>query len=119
MAEALTSEPIPVVADADGVMRIRGTRVTVDTVLAAFDEGATAEEIVQRYPSVSLADVYQVVGYYLRHSCDMGTYLTGRRKKNLEIKASNESRWPPSGLRDRMLNRRKSSGSLAGGRELQ
>ena len=55
MAEALTIEPIPIVLGEDGVMRVRGTRVTLDTVLSAFSEGATAEEIAQRYPSISLA----------------------------------------------------------------
>lgn len=49
-------------------MRVRGTRVTLDTVLAAFRDGATAEEIVQQYPSISLADMYQVLGYSLRHA---------------------------------------------------
>ena len=56
MAEALTIEPIPIVLGEDGVMRVRGTRVTLDTVLSAFSDGATAEEIAQRYPSISLAD---------------------------------------------------------------
>ena len=70
MAEALTTEPIPLVSGPDGVMRVRGTRVTLETVLAAFSEGATAEEIAQRYPSIPLADVYQVIGYgsIVRHA---------------------------------------------------
>jgi uncharacterized protein (DUF433 family) len=66
MAQALMVDPLPLVSGADGVMRVSGTRVTIDTVLAAFAEGATAEEIAQQYPSISLADVYQVIGYYLR-----------------------------------------------------
>jgi hypothetical protein len=45
IAEALTTEPIPLVAGADGILRVRGTRVTLETVVAAFAEGATAEEI--------------------------------------------------------------------------
>ena len=106
MAQALTTEPIPLVADADGVMRVRGTRVTLETVLAAFDEGATAEEIAQQYPSVSLADVYQVIGYYLRHSTDLEPYLARRRDDMLETRGANESKWPPAGIRDRLLARR-------------
>jgi Protein of unknown function (DUF433) len=47
MAEALPIDPIPLVSGSDGVMRVRGTRVTLETVLSAFAEGATAEEIVQ------------------------------------------------------------------------
>ena len=101
------TEPIPLVADADGVMRVRGTRVTMETILSAFDEGATAEEIAQQYPSISLADVYQVIGYYLRHSSELEPYLAGRREDMRETRRLNESRWPPAGIRDRLLSRRQ------------
>ncbi|MEP0758427.1 DUF433 domain-containing protein [Trichocoleus sp. DQ-A2] len=41
-----------------------GTRVTLDTVVAAFNSGATAEEIVFQYPSLQLANIYAVISYY-------------------------------------------------------
>ena len=63
MVLALTTEIIPLTADAHGVLRVGNTRVTLDTVLAAFADGATAEEIVQQYSSLQLADVYSVIGY--------------------------------------------------------
>jgi uncharacterized protein (DUF433 family) len=107
MAEALTTEPIPLVFGPDGVMRVRGTRVTLETVLAAFAEGATAEEIAQQYPSILLADVYQVIGYGLRHSSELEAYLARRRQDNRETRRSNESRWPPDGIRDRLIARRQ------------
>jgi uncharacterized protein (DUF433 family) len=81
MAKALTTGTVPLMADADGVMRVSGTRVTLDSLLAAFNEGATAEEIAQQYPSVSLGDVYQVIGYYLGHSSELDTYLCQYRLK--------------------------------------
>jgi hypothetical protein len=46
---AETIERVPIHTDADGVVRIAGTRVTLDTIVAAFDAGATAEEIAQQY----------------------------------------------------------------------
>ena len=107
MAEMLTTEPIPLVADADGVVRVRGTRVTLETIVAAFAEGATAEEIAQQYPSISLADVYQVIGYYLRHSSDLDSYLARRHQHIHEVRLANESQWPPAGVRDRLLRRRQ------------
>ena len=39
-----TMERVPIQTDADGVIRVAGTRVTLDTLLAAFDAGATAEK---------------------------------------------------------------------------
>lgn len=106
MPEALTNEPLPLETAADGVIRVRGTRVTLDTVWAAFNEGATAEEIVQQYPSLSLADAYQAVGYCLRNPAVLTAYLAKRGRTAEEIRNSNESRWPAEGIRDRLLQRR-------------
>ncbi|MGH9631111.1 MAG: DUF433 domain-containing protein [Bryobacteraceae bacterium] len=103
----MTAEPAPLVAGPDGVMRVRGTRITLDTVVAAFRDGATAEEIVQQYPSISLADVYQVIGYYLRHSSELEPYLAQRRRNLRAMRELNESEWPPEGIRDRLLARRR------------
>ena len=81
MSLMVMPEPVPLAADRDGVMRVGGTRVTLDTVVAAFREGATAEEITQQYPSLQLADVYAVIGYYLRHQPEVDDYLRERRAR--------------------------------------
>ena len=107
MPEALNTEPIPLETDADGVIRVRGTRITLDTVWLAFSEGATAEEIVQQYPSLSLADAYQAIGYCLRHSSELEAYWARRSRNIQEIKGSNEARWRPEGIRARLLGRRQ------------
>ena len=104
MAEVVT-EPVPLVQGTDGVMRVRGTRITLDTVLAACRDGATAEEIVQQYPSISLADVYQVIGYSLRHSSELEAYFAQRRETGRTTRQLNESTWPPDGIRDWLLAR--------------
>jgi uncharacterized protein (DUF433 family) len=106
MAEVAT-EPVPLVEGADGAIRVRGTRITLDTLLVAFQDGATAEEIAQQYPSVSLADVYQVIGYFLRHSCELEAYLARRRERGRATRELNESTWLPDGIRDRLLARRR------------
>ena len=46
--EVLTPNPIPII-ETNGVFRVAGNRVTLDTVLECFLDGATPEEIVQRY----------------------------------------------------------------------
>jgi len=102
---ALT-EAVPLKADADGVVRVGGTRVTLDTIVAAFREGATAEEIAQQYPSVSLADVYAVIGYYLRQAEKVEAYLEQRRAQAQEVRRENKRRFDPEGIRERLLARR-------------
>jgi len=61
-----TIERIPIHTDGDGVVRVAATRVTLDTIVAAFDAGATAEEIAQQYSSISPADVYSVTPAQMR-----------------------------------------------------
>lgn len=103
--EALNIGPFPLETGSDGVIRVCGTRITLDTVWAAFNEGATAEEIVQQYPSLSLADTYQAIGYCLRHRDVIEAYLAKRSESAEDIRRSNESRWRPEGIRARLLER--------------
>ena len=110
MVLAPTTEVIPLTVDVHGVLRVGNTRVTLETVLAAFADGATAEEIVQQYPSLHLADVYSVIGYYLRHTSEIDAYLQQRREQREVIRQQNETRFDPHGVRERLLARRTSSG---------
>jgi uncharacterized protein (DUF433 family) len=106
MTLTIEVEPVPLHTDLDGVVRVGGTRVTLDTIVAAFQEGATAEEIAQQYPSLSLADVYDVIGYYLRRRDEVEAYLRQRQQEANRVRRQNESRFDPSGVRDRLLARR-------------
>lgn len=97
---------VPIERTAEGVFRVGGTRVTLDTVIIAFLQGATAEEIVLRYPTLKLADVYAVVGYYLQHQVEVDDYLQERQQRAERVRAENEARFPPDGIRARLLARR-------------
>jgi len=50
MSLPITQEAAPLTTDPAGLVRVRGSRVTLDTVVYAFREGASAEEIACRYP---------------------------------------------------------------------
>lgn len=111
MAQAAAkSEPIPLTSDADGVLRVGGTRIPLDTVVGVFREGATPEEIVLRYPSLDLADVYSVIGYYLHHRAEVDSYLAEQRRQAEAVRAENEARFDPIGVRDRLMKRRRQAG---------
>jgi uncharacterized protein (DUF433 family) len=103
----ITTERVPIHKGADGVIRVGGTRVTLDTVIGAFKAGATAEEIVQQYPSITLADVYSVIAYYLRHQADVQTYLADRQQQAAKVREENERRFDSSGIREQLLARRR------------
>ena len=104
------AEPVPLVTDADGVVRVGNTRVTLDTLVEAFSEGVTAEGIVEQYPTLDLGEVYAVVGYYLRHKREVEAYLSERRALANQVRGENEARFSPVGVRDRLLARRASHG---------
>ena len=99
-------EPVPLKFDTDGVLRVGGTRVTLDTVVTVFNNGATAEEIVLRFPTLQLADVYAVLGYYLRHREEVERYVAQGRAQAAEVRRQHEARHDPQGIRDRLLARR-------------
>jgi uncharacterized protein (DUF433 family) len=105
MTLAITAEPVPLVKNSDGVIQVGGTRVTLDTIVTVFTAGATPEEIVQRYPSLDIADVYVAIGYYLRHRLEVEGYLQERQQQADEVRKSNQSRFNQQGIRDRLLAR--------------
>ena len=89
MTPATAAELIPLVADPEGVLRITGTRVTLDAVVEAYTAGNTAEEIAQRYSSLRLADIYAVLTYYLRHQEQVDADI---RHRQAQVAPSREGR---------------------------
>lgn len=108
MQLALEAEPVPLAVDADGIYRVAGTRVTLDTVVAAYQEGATPEEIADQYPSLKLDHIYAVISYYLRHREEVDAYLGDRAKFASEVRAAAEKAFSPHGIRDRLMARQAS-----------
>jgi uncharacterized protein (DUF433 family) len=107
---AVPTLTLPLETDPDGVVRIGTTRVTLDTLVAAFAQGATPEEIAQQYPTVALADVYAVISYYLQRRAEVDHYLERRRQEAEETRLASEARYNPVGIRERLLARRRGAG---------
>jgi len=101
----LDSPPLPLRMDEDGACRVGTTRVTLDVVVDAFDEGATAEEIAHQYPTLQLGDVYAVLAHVIRHRAEVDGYLRDRSLSASTVRAENEQRFPNRGLRARLAAR--------------
>ena len=99
------AKPPPLSTGPEGVIRVSGTRVSVETVVYALGAGSTAEEIVQQYPSLSLANVYAVISFVLDNRQSVDAYVTRRQRDADTLRAEIETRWPPDGLRARLLAR--------------
>ena len=101
-----TTTTVPLSQDQSGVLRVTGTRVSLDSVIYAFNEGATPEEIVQQYSTLDLKDVYAVISYYLQNRDEVEKYLAQRQVERRELKKETESRFDPHGIRERLLARK-------------
>jgi uncharacterized protein (DUF433 family) len=88
-------------------MRVGGTRVTLDTVVEAYQEGVDAEGIVSQYDSLRLADVHAVISYYLEFRPEVEQYLETRRRQAEAVRQEVEARTPQAGIRERLLARRQ------------
>ena len=104
----LQTEVPPLRRDASGALRVGRSRVLLELVIHAFQDGATPEVIVQRYPSATLADIYAVIAYYLRHQADIEAYLTERGQRAQEVRQRIESHQGDlTDLRVRLLARQR------------
>ena len=86
MGIVLHSEAPPLREDASGALRVGSSRVLVELVIRAFQDGATPEAIAQRYPTATLADIYAVIAYYLRHRQEVEAYLAEREQQAQEVR---------------------------------
>ena len=105
MALLLQTEPVPLREDSEGVIRVGGTRVTLDTVLTAYMKGSTPEQIVQDYSALEIADIYAAIAYSLRHRQEVEGYLARRRRAADEVRQEFKARFPSEGLREELERR--------------
>src|SRR5262249_21829328 len=101
LIEELTPRPPPLRTAEGGVVRVGKSRGSLDTVLGAFNQGCSPEEIVLRFPTLQLADVYAVITYYFWHREEVEAYLERRRQEAEELHQQMEERFPPQGIRER------------------
>lgn len=85
MTLAVQPESPPLREDVSGAVRIGQSRVLLELVVNAFQDGATPEAVVQRYPTLALGDVYAVIAYYLRHRAEVDQYMIRREQQATEV----------------------------------
>lgn len=106
MTPPLQADAVPLRADERGALRVGDSRVSLDTVVNEYENGADPEGIVNAYPTLRLADVYAVIAYYLRHQDEVQGYLRTRQAEAAELRREIESRQPGrAGLRAKLLAR--------------
>src|ERR687887_2221983 len=100
---SFVTQPPPIQADDAGILRVGGTRVSLETIINAFKSGSAAEEILLKYPSLNLTDIYAVITYYLWSREEVEAYLEERRRLEEAVRRENETRFPPAVDSGRLL----------------
>jgi uncharacterized protein (DUF433 family) len=105
------SVAVPLREEPRGVFRVGKCRVLLELVIRAFQRGQTPEAIVQSYDTLSLADVYAVVSYYLANPEPIHEYLRQRDIAAEEIRQKIEASQPPrENLREVLMARARTKG---------
>jgi uncharacterized protein (DUF433 family) len=109
MVELDKNITLPLVVTEQGTMRIRGSRVSLDSIVHHFKLGATAEQMVHSFPSLQLGDVYSSIAYYLTNRSEVETYLEqqnlGADDLQHQLESNADYQADIAELRSRMLGR--------------
>ena len=89
---------IPLRTDADGVIRVGNTRVTLHTLIGFYNSGQTPEDLHDGFSTVSLADIYAVVAYYLANRDTVDEYLHQIDVEAEQIRREIEANYSPETL---------------------
>ncbi len=109
MSVVVSTSEIKLTKTESGVLRVGNSRISLDTVIIAFGQGATPEQIVEDYDSLELVEVYAVISYYLQNREEVENYLANRKVERDELRRQIESRSNPQGIREKLLARRRNS----------
>lgn len=96
-----TTQQTPLTLHEEGVIRITGSRVTLDVVVRQFRQGATAEQIQEDFPSLALRDIYAVIAYYLQHTDSVEEYVRAQTQAAHQTRREVESHQSSDTLRQR------------------
>lgn len=89
MATLEQTQTLPFRLTDEGTIRIAESRVSLESVIYHYKLGASAEQIVQKFPALDLADVYAAITYYLNHEATVEEYLRQQEAKGDEIQKEN------------------------------
>ena len=84
-----------------GTLRVGNSRVSLDSVVYAFNRGEDARQIQQSFDTLSLAEIHAAIAYYLHHKSDVDEYLERREDESDRLKA----KYSTPGLREQLQAR--------------
>ena len=83
----------------NGGYYVAGTRISLESVVCAYNRGDSPERILERYPLLEKpARVYGVIAFYLDHQAEIDPYLEASKREfesssGAPLSESNPSLW--------------------------
>lgn len=105
MTISFHDDRVPLRLDDTGTIRVGKTRVTLDVLLRDYQNGLSPEEIVRQLDTLTLADVYGAIAYYLRHRDEVDEYLRQREELAEQMRRLVEANQKPHPTREELLAR--------------
>ena len=82
----------PLHQDDRGVIRVIGSRITLDTLVNKYNAGDTPEDLHEGFPSLSLEQIKSVIAWYHNHIAEAEEYLQEGQAKFEALRREIESR---------------------------
>lgn len=95
-------EGIPLHQDHNGTIRVKGSRVTLDTIVIRMQVGDTREEIHEGFPSVTLEQINTIIEWYFNHQVEADEYLQEQQAEGERIRQRIESEPGYKALREKL-----------------
>jgi len=95
----------PLIQEDNGTVRFVGSRITLDTILGAYQRGDTLAEIQEGFPTLSMRQIVGAIAYYLEHEAQVEAYLAWRNAEAESLRREIENRQDTVGFRERLRER--------------
>ena len=84
-------ETVPLVQLENGAVRVRNSRVTLETIVHRMQMGNTVEEIHDGFPTVSITQIEEILAWYFDNKAEADEYL-----QQIEAQAKTLRQWAES-----------------------
>lgn len=100
------------VVERDGNLYVAGTRIPVYTVVTAWRQGYSPEEIRGDFDGLSLLSVFAAITYYLENQQELDAFFREQDELFARLKAESEAKNPEfyAMMRERFTKYRESHG---------
>jgi uncharacterized protein (DUF433 family) len=79
----------------EGAWRVRGTRVSLDSIVHAYWEGRQPEAIAADFPSLTLEQIHGAIAFYLGNRAEIDAYLAEQDPRWRQFQKESAARHGP------------------------